>query len=693
MAFGQVSGLSDALEDYPGYFLKFYEQGTTIPLVMATDATGGTTLAKAEISSGGTVPIGFIKTAGDAIFIPYVNAAYDAFLIPTAAESDANDLTNAVQIADNVLAAATLEGVTGGTRRSFNTVASMVADVDLELGQLIDVDDYASSNSGVLFFKVVAAGTGTADGGKFIDLPNTTPALQAQANFHTGFRSVKQYGATGNGTTDDFAAIQAAIDSLAIFYAAGTTPPAIYWPNGSYNILSELHCDNLTAVASTSLNSIVFYGDSKYSAFIKQSATAGNLRALRIEAATINNTDVFFKMTIRGLAFASLNAAASNTSCVKIKGVDQLTLNDCQFRANNQDNDLLETEDVTNSWIYDNEFNRGRNQWTNNRTTNSRGSFNVNSYGSEYLDNTGSCMLHHDLFRCNVHDNIITPDTTTTVAAVLIPEGPEQTVYQNNVIRTLAKGFEVAANAGVEITHNIIHKAGAFGAGNIAIFLNQVKGSADPQGEFRTVVDGNTIRGDWGDGILVTNSDFYDVINNKFFDITTQNSCIRVTQTDADDVDRATITGNSCDEAGIRITPETSTGVYQVALGHPQDNFCAPGTIGRRMTAAPTGAGWTAFVGYHVENSVQVIGQPTGWTNVTEGDVATWNWVADEPLTADATTAELEAIANAINTDASKVEGFAVTNTTTGLVVIAAGNTDGAVWVFQGTGNTAHTPV
>lgn len=102
MAFGQVAGLSDPLEDYPGYFLKFFEQGTTAPLVMATDSTGGTTLAKAEISSGGTVPIGFIKTAGDAIFIPWVDGFYDAFLIPTEAEADANILTNAVQIADNL---------------------------------------------------------------------------------------------------------------------------------------------------------------------------------------------------------------------------------------------------------------------------------------------------------------------------------------------------------------------------------------------------------------------------------------------------------------------------------------------------------------------------------------------------------------------------------------------------------------
>jgi hypothetical protein len=44
---------------------------------MYTDSSGLTTVAKAEISAGGIVPIGFIKTAGNVIFIPYFDEAYD----------------------------------------------------------------------------------------------------------------------------------------------------------------------------------------------------------------------------------------------------------------------------------------------------------------------------------------------------------------------------------------------------------------------------------------------------------------------------------------------------------------------------------------------------------------------------------------------------------------------------------------
>lgn len=102
MAYSPIQLISTPLEDYAGYWLKFYEESTTTLLSMATDAAAGTLLAKAEISSGGTVPIGFLKTAGDALLNPFVDGDYDAWIFPTSAEADANDTTNAIQIADNL---------------------------------------------------------------------------------------------------------------------------------------------------------------------------------------------------------------------------------------------------------------------------------------------------------------------------------------------------------------------------------------------------------------------------------------------------------------------------------------------------------------------------------------------------------------------------------------------------------------
>ncbi len=56
------------------------------------------------------------------------------------------------------------------------------------------------------------------------------------------------------------------------------------------------------------------------------------------------------------------------------------------------------------------------------------------------------------------------------------------------------------------------------------------------------------------------------------------------------------------------------------------------------------------------------------------------------------TTAALEAVANAINTAAGKVDGAVLYNTTTKALVIASGNTDAAVW-NDAVGSLAHTPV
>ena len=59
---------------------------------------------------------------------------------------------------------------------------------------------------------------------------------------------------------------------------------------------------------------------------------------------------------------------------------------------------------------------------------------------------------------------------------------------------------------------------------------------------------------------------------------------------------------------------------------------------------------------------------------------------------ATATTAQLEDVSHAINTAATKVEGYMVKNLTTGLFVFANGNADADTWKL-GTGTVAHTPV
>jgi len=145
MALAPVQLISDFMEDYPNYWLKFYEQGTTTPLAMAIDSSGSPTVAKAEISAGPTPPLGLIKTAGNATFIPYLEEAYDAFLFPTEAEADANDTVNAIQIANDV---SFLQSLPSEVAATFGTVALMAASTDLVPGDVVGTAGYTTAGDG-----------------------------------------------------------------------------------------------------------------------------------------------------------------------------------------------------------------------------------------------------------------------------------------------------------------------------------------------------------------------------------------------------------------------------------------------------------------------------------------------------------------------------------------------------------------
>lgn len=78
------------------------------------------------------------------------------------------------------------------------TLAALLADTTITLGQIWGVEDYAlGNNSGLLLFKVVAASTGTPDGGSFLD--HDTLSLQLKQLF-PGYTCFKMFGATGAGT-------------------------------------------------------------------------------------------------------------------------------------------------------------------------------------------------------------------------------------------------------------------------------------------------------------------------------------------------------------------------------------------------------------------------------------------------------------------------------------------------------------
>lgn len=277
MALAPIQLISDFMEDYPNHWLKLYEQGTTTPLAMAIDSTGSPTVAKAEISAGPTPPLGLIKTAGNVTFIPYVTESYDAYLFPTEAEADANDTVNAIQLADNVDPFLSAEDQIAATTSMpslvdaplldivYDSVAEMKA-ADIVEGMTVDTASFAAgwaatiggASGGATYDIVTKAehdtvrGKSTVDGFGDHTLANGLVALISNIiNINT-----RQYGATGDGVTDDKASIQGAIN------AGVLQGKSIFSPSGRYLTLSGLVID-LSGVTSDTAFRPSFVGEGR----------------------------------------------------------------------------------------------------------------------------------------------------------------------------------------------------------------------------------------------------------------------------------------------------------------------------------------------------------------------------------------------------------------------------------------------
>jgi len=91
----------------------------------------------------------------------------------------------------------------------FNVVSDMIASTTLNIGDFVQTSGYtAKGDSGDNIYEIVAAATGTDDGGSFIDLDTH----QAKAVFPRGAINAAQFGAVGDGVADDEAALQSALN-------------------------------------------------------------------------------------------------------------------------------------------------------------------------------------------------------------------------------------------------------------------------------------------------------------------------------------------------------------------------------------------------------------------------------------------------------------------------------------------------
>ena len=147
-----------------------------------------------------------------------------------------------------------LTRVTGSSDNTFDNVADMVA-AGLKVGNKVrTLGYYSAGDGGGNDYEIVAAATGTADGGSYIDL--TTH--QAKGLFVDSVVSIKQFGAkgdsdetTGNGS-DDTVFVQAAHDFC------DTDGHSMLIPSGIYRLTSSITGPLVPISGEDAFNSTLF---------------------------------------------------------------------------------------------------------------------------------------------------------------------------------------------------------------------------------------------------------------------------------------------------------------------------------------------------------------------------------------------------------------------------------------------------
>jgi hypothetical protein len=193
--------------------------------------------------------------------------------------------------------------------------------------------------------------------------------------------NVRDYGATGDGTTNDTAAIQLAVT------AAYAQQKGLYFPSGTYLMASTITMGNNTTDAA---RFCYFFGDGKDS-IIK--VTAANVNPFLWQGPNPDvdgaGNRIDGRILIEKLRFFGPSSASSNTNSIGVKfyGVQGITLRDCTFNGW-RDGEFYQNCDIVSRYnIYSQSNYNGVNSLATGYAVNS--SLNsFNSYGGLVANNS-----------------------------------------------------------------------------------------------------------------------------------------------------------------------------------------------------------------------------------------------------------------------------------------------------------------
>lgn len=424
-----------------GFYLKFYVAGTTTPTSMATDSTGGTTLAKCQINSEG-YPI----NGSNAVFVPHVDRTYKIILYRNATDADNNTTANAVWEVDSLYPVST----SGDSIDEVGSIASLIA------GSWSQNQLYVSS-----YYDPSLPSVAGPKGGHYIHKTGATNAVPtvgaavsvstigtgAQAGYYWDadgdewYISIRNqtvnvfmYGATGDGVTDDTAAIQAAINFC---FSSGSPFPKLHIPSGNYLVTGELD-------RSGNGNYTDIVGDGQRNTIITVSGAASVFNSVLLLA---NPADIAGRTTVSDLTIDCNNRANY--------GIDAQSMRSWTL-ANVEIRNAVVAGGIGGNWstdILNNRFSDNPIGWFNKNIVSNPSATNGSSFKFNYVVDCPVGFQSDALFNDkSITDNVF---DTCVDAGIWIKEGARKCLIDDNYFESCGTGTGVTVDIAGPSTETI----------------------------------------------------------------------------------------------------------------------------------------------------------------------------------------------------------------------------------------------